>query len=236
MDRPRILWLDLARTAALVGMVIYHFSYDLVLFGRLAAEAVTSGPLRWLAVATAASFVGLAGVSLQVAHGRALRLTPFLKRLGLLVAAAAAISLLTWMWVPQSYIFFGILHSIAACSVLGLAFLRAPFWVTGLASAVVFAAPSYVALPLFDAPFLQWVGLGTYLPVSLDYEPIFPWFAAFLAGMTLAKLLEGTPALLPRPVSGVARWLAWPGQKSLWIYLAHQPVLIALLWLVFEAV
>lgn len=230
--RARILWLDLARTAALIGMIVFHFCYDLALFGLLSPAQVSGGFLRGLAVVVAASFVGLAGVSLQVAHGGGFRRNSFQKRLVLLVAAAAAISLLTFLTMPDTYIFFGILHSIALCSVLGLAFLRLPIWTTFIAAVTVLALPSIVSHPVFDAPLLLWTGLGTTLPVTLDYEPVFPWFAAFLVGMTLAKLGNGTPFMAPRVGTPIWRALGWPGRHSLWVYLAHQPILIALLWVV----
>lgn len=232
--RDRIIWLDVARTLAIAGMVIYHFCYDLVIFGLLEPALVTTGPLRSLAILVAASFIALAGVSLQVAQGSGIRWASFLRRLAVLVVAAVVISALTYVWVPNSYIFFGILHAIALFSVLGLAFLWLPFWVCTAAAVGVFVLPSNVSLSVFDYPLMNWSGLGTYIPPSLDYEPIFPWFAAFLLGMTAAKLMAGTRLLAARPVQGNWRLIAWPGQRSLWVYLAHQPVLIALIWLAIQ--
>jgi len=230
------LWLDLARSLALVGMIVFHFNYDLAMFGLIPAEQVTGGFLRGLAVVVAASFIGLAGVSLQVAQGAGLRAAPFVRRLALLVSAAGVISLLTYLWLPGSFIFFGILHSIALCSVLGLAFLRMPFWVTGLAALIVLWLPTVYEHVLFDRLWLQWTGLGTFVPLTLDYEPIFPWFAAFLAGMTFAKLTQKTPLMKRSNGTPLTRALAWPGRHSLWVYLAHQPILIAVLWLVLQVI
>ena len=105
--RPRIVWLDIARTIALVAMAIFHFCYDLAIFGLIDADTVVRGPLRIFAICIAGSFIALAGVSLQIAHGDGIRWNGFGRRLALLVTAAFAISVLTYIWVPHSYIFFG---------------------------------------------------------------------------------------------------------------------------------
>lgn len=57
-----------------------------------------------------------------------------------------------------------------------------------------------------------------------------PWFGAFLAGLALGR--TGLVQRLPvGPLfRGPARALAWAGRHSLPIYLAHQPVLMALVW------
>ena len=37
---PRLVVLDLARTAAVIGMVIFHFTFDLAMFGHIAPETL----------------------------------------------------------------------------------------------------------------------------------------------------------------------------------------------------
>lgn len=228
---PRIVWLDIARTTALICMAIYHFGYDLAMFGIVPASSVISGPMRIFAICIAASFLALAGISLQVAHGTTFKRHDFLRRLGLLVAAAAAISLLTYIWVPESFIFFGILHAIALFSVLGLAFLRVGAQFKLIAALAVLALPFAWRHPIFDMPLLWWTGLGQQTLRTLDYEPVFPWFAAFLAGMAFAHFWRDTSLFTLRTPSRSAAILSWPGRHSLWVYLSHQPVLVGLLWL-----
>ena len=79
--RPRIVWLDIARTIALVAMAIFHFCYDLAIFGLIDADTVVRGPLRIFAICIAGSFIALAGVSLQIAHGDGIRWNGFGRRL-----------------------------------------------------------------------------------------------------------------------------------------------------------
>jgi uncharacterized membrane protein len=70
---------------------------------------------------------------------------------------------------------------------------------------------------------------------SVDYVPLAPWLGPFLLGMALGRVgtRMGLWARLAAWRGG--RWaerIGWVGRQSLWIYLAHQPVLIAAIWAV----
>ncbi len=225
----RIIAVDLARTGALLAMVVFHATYDLALFGHLPADTVFTGIWPYWARGTAGSFLFLAGVSLWLGHGHGIRWGSFGKRLGVLVAAATAVSVGTFYGLGAGWIRFGILHSIALCSVIGLGFLRVPGLVTLGVAVAVFMAPSYLRDVAFNGPGWIWLGLGTERPPMADYEPVLPWLAPFLGGLGLAKLYGGRWDAWRGRMAGLA-WLAWPGQHSLVIYLAHQPLLIGLIW------
>lgn len=230
----RIEAIDAARGIALLAMVSYHFTWDLEFFGYVTPGLTAFGGWKIYARCIASSFLFLVGVSLMLAHGNGIRWQGFGKRFAMIVAAAAAISIATWFATPGSFIFFGILHHIALASVLGLVFLRFPAWALALAAVLVAAAPHFLRMPAFDHPALWWLGLSTVSPRSNDYVPLFPWFAAVLAGMATARFASDS-GLLARlggelPQRG-ARPLVKIGQHSLAFYLIHQPVLIACLWL-----
>lgn len=230
---PRLAVLDLARTAALGAMALYHFVYDLELFGHLAPGTAVSGGWRLLAIGTAASFLFLAGTSLWLAHGRGIAWAGVRSRLARVGGAAALISLVTWIAMPQAFIFFGILHAIALCSLVGLLALRAPVAVLlGLAFAALLA-PEFARHPVFDTPLLWWTGLQTVPVRSVDYVPLMPWLAPFLLGLAAGRLGTTTglwKRLAARSMPDWAWRLGWPGRHSLAIYLLHQPILIALVW------
>ncbi|ASY56127.1 membrane protein [Sinorhizobium sp. CCBAU 05631] len=237
MRRGRIDLLDALRGLALVAMAIYHFTWDLEFFGYVAAGTAGTGGWRLFARLIASSFLFLAGYSLVLGHSPKFRARPFLKRFAKIAGAAALISIATFFAIPQSFIFFGILHAIAAASLVGILFLRLPAPASFLAAAAAFAAPLYLRSAFFDAPALWWVGLSETIPRSNDYVPLLPWLAPFLIGLGTAKLFH---AML------IARWrtaksdegngklwikpLAIAGRHSLAIYLIHQPLLIGLVY------
>lgn len=229
----RIELIDLARGAALVAMAIYHFTWDLEFFGYVEPGLTAYGGWKFFARSIASSFLFLAGVSLVLAHGERFRRRSFLKRLAQVAGAALAISLVTWLATPGSFIFFGILHQIALASVLGLAFLRLPWPVILAAAAFFVAGPHFLRTTFFDHPAWWWVGLSSSNPRSNDYVPLFPWFGAVLAGTAIARLAKSAgwfDSLAGVQSGNWSRPLRFAGRHSLFVYLIHQPVLIACLW------
>ena len=233
---PRIPLIDQLRALALIAMAIYHFTWDLGFFGYVEPDTATTGGWKIFARVIAGSFLFLTGFSLVLGHINGFRARPFLIRLGKIGLAAAAITIATWFAFPETFIFFGILHAIAAASVIGLLFLRLPIVVTLLAAAAAIVAPLYMRAPFFDHPALGWVGLSVDVPRSNDYVPLLPWLAPVLLGIVLGKLFVASP--LPERLAGFGGqtkvwWkslLEKAGRHSLAIYLIHQPVLIALVY------
>ena len=227
----RLVLIDMARTLALLGMIAFHFRFDLVMFGLLPPEILATGLFYWHARLVAGSFLFLAGLSLWLAQGTALRWPSFWRRLAKLAAAAALVSAATWLALPQAWIFFGILHSIALGSVLALPFLRAPALLTlTTGAAVMAAAPVLAPILQWNHPALRWIGMQTLPTETMDLEPVFPWFGVMLLGLGCGRLLADHWHRLHLPASRVWHILAWPGRHSLAIYLIHQPVLLGLIW------
>ncbi len=230
----RLHLIDAARGIAIAAMVVYHFSWDLRHFGYIAADVTHDPGWRLFARSIAGSFLFIVGVSLVLASRSGFRAGRYLRRLALIAASAAAITIVTYLVFPDSYVFFGILHHIAVASVLGLAFVNAPIWLVAAAAVASFLAPAYLAGPAFDPPAMVWLGLATYIPRSNDFVPLFPWFGVVLAGIVAARLARWLPkglaavaGLSPR----IATPLVWAGRHSLVIYLLHQPILFGLVFL-----
>jgi uncharacterized membrane protein len=227
----RVIGLDLARSLALLAMAAFHFGRDLEVLGLVPPGSTHGGAWDLAARGIAGSFVFLAGVSLWLAHGTGLRPRAFFRRLGALVLAAAAVSLITYLAMPAMWVRFGILHSIALSSVLALPFLRLPWPATAAAAAAVVWIGPALRSPAFDGAGWLWSGLGTRPPPMMDYEPMVPWLAPMLLGVAAARAAGPRfwAAARGRTGSPALDRLAWAGRHSLAVYLLHQPVLIGLI-------
>ena len=230
--------LDAARGVALVAMAVFHLTWDLSLFGLIETDPGSAPAWRLFAHAIAGSFLVMVGISLVLAHGAGVRRRPFLRRLAVLTLAAATVTVATWFVFPDTFIYFGILHAIALSSLLALPFLRAPSFLVLAAALLCIVAPELWRSPDLNGPALLWLGLGTAIRPTNDYEPILPWFGYVLVGVAAARLL--LPRLPSLPAwwrdSRIGQLLALAGRHSLTVYLVHQPVLFGLVWLAAQVV
>ncbi|PDV89818.1 hypothetical protein CO652_05560 [Rhizobium sp. H4] len=234
---PRIGLLDTARGIALIAMASYHFSWDLEFMGYLAPGTAETGWLKIYARAIATTFLFIVGVSLVLSSTPTIRWPSFWKRLGMIAAAAAAISIVTRIAMPDGWIYFGILHCIAALTLIGIVFIRLPLAVTLVVTLALLAAwitdnfgtPGLLRSSFFDPRYLAWIGLAEMPQRSNDYVPLFPWATPFFAGLSIASIAirTGLPHRLAALVTG-SWWPARLGRHSLAFYLIHQPVLIAI--------
>lgn len=228
--RRRLLWLDLSRALALLAMIVFHFARDLEIFGLLPPGTTAAGGWAIFARTIAGSFIFLSGVSLVVAHSTGFRPKSWARRLAIISGAALLVTVATYATFPDRYIYFGILHCIAACSVVGTVMLRAPAsLLCAIAVLILFADVSWDTGP-FSSLWLAWTGLTLTTRPSLDFLPMIPWLSAFLAGMAFAKILLETTRDLAVRSKVVVRYATWLGRHSLAVYLVHQPVLLAIIW------
>jgi len=231
--------LDALRGLALLWMACFHFGFDLS-NERLIDANFYSDPL-WTTQRTCilSMFLLCAGAGQAVATAQGQSWPRFWRRWAQIVACAALVSVGSWLMFPHSYIYFGVLHGMAA--MLVLARLSAPLgpWLWPLGALIV-ALPQWVSHPFFDTRLTNWVGLVTHKPVTEDYVPLMPWLGVMLWGMAGTQwLLAHRPASLRSshsPISGdntvlsrVHRGLSTLGQWSLTFYMVHQPVLIGAL-------
>jgi uncharacterized membrane protein len=235
-ERQRIILIDVARGLALAAMAIYHFTWDLEFFGYVERGTAAVGGWKIFARLIAGSFLFLVGVSLVLGHGNGIRWRSFGIRLAMIAAAAALITIATYVAIPDRFIFFGILHNIAVSSVMGLLFVRLPAVIGLVAGLVVLFAGPHISAPFFNYGPLLWLGLSTDSVLSNDYVPVFPWTGVVLLGVGAAKLAAGFGlfawlASIYRIEKGPGKPLAFAGRHSLAVYLLHQPVLIGLVFL-----
>ena len=231
---PRIALLDVARGVALIGMTVFHFAYDLVLFDLQESGYTNQFHWKYLAKSVATTFLLVTGASLYLAHVDRIRWRGWSRRFLKIAAGALAITIATWFAVPESFVFFGILHVIALASVIGLVFVQLPWWISVASGLAILAINSTIHMELLNAPFWHWTGLSEVTPRSIDYFPVFPWLAPALLGIGAARLLHQlellNPLAIPQLNGPGGRFLRFLGRNSLVYYLLHQPVLVGFLW------
>ncbi len=236
--KERFYEIDVLRGCAIVSMVIYHLLYDLSAFGNLKLELYRGGWLyfqRYIAI----SFLGLAGVSLYLSYERlkqktgAAQLGHFIKRGMIIFLWGMVISAVTYIFLGQAYVRFGILHCIGTCIIIGTLFLR--FRVPSLPLGVVFIASGWwLYRKAFPFAYLLWLGFKPYRFYTVDYFPLLPWLGVFLLGVFLGeKLYAGYRRRFTIPDYSrfpIFAALGFLGKHSLTIYLVHQPAILALLF------
>ncbi len=229
--------MDALRGAAVVAMILYHLSYDVAFFGLFDVGVFRDGLGLYAGRAIGASFIFLAGLSLTLSYARSAKnLSPgrslygkFLKRGARIFSYGMAITLATWLLVPEEMIVFGILHLIGFSVAATYPLLRLKLANAALGAGVILVG---VSLPEVRVghPWLAWLGVEPDF-FMIDYWPIFPWFGVALLGVCAGNLLypHGRRRYGLPPDPPAARGLAFLGRHSLPIYLLHQPVLVAAL-------
>lgn len=232
----RNVLLDLSRGSAVWLMILYHFAWNLNDFG-IADIDLFDNPI-WFAMRTFILFLFLliAGISMVLAHGKVQYWRAFWRRWIAITTGAAIVSFGTLLVMPQVYVFFGVLHCIALTSLLAFPFLKTNLIFTVLVATLFVILPTIAADPLFNQPLLQWTGLVTTKPESIDYVPIFPWAGIVLFGIACCRWHQKF-VLIPFhdwcPKGRVNMVTQWVGRNALLVYLLHQPVLVGLVWLLY---
>jgi len=236
---PRLPLIDALRGFAVAQMIVYHFIYDLNYFGWAKLAMTRDQPWVGWRTAIVTQFLLLVGVGLvlrstrHATQGAGTR--EFWRRWAQVAGAAALVSAGSWFVFGPRYIWFGILHFIAAALVIGRAAVPLGVWNIALGIAVIVVGKSF-ADPFFDPTPLNVLGFAHGKPRTEDYVPVFPWLGVVLIGIGLAVWWQRRGfALAPsleRLNAAPPRLLLLLGTWALTVYLVHQPLLMGLLWLV----
>lgn len=228
--------LDVARGVAIVAMILYHFVWDLRFLGLIDSHLAGAPAMRLAAHAIGSAFLLVAGVAMVLAHRGRFSPSAFRRQFARVALGAAAVTMATAYFTPEAPVTFGILHALAVGVLVAAPFARARWFVTAPVAVAMIAAPALWRSALFDDPLWQWIGLGLETPLTFDWRPALPWVGVMLAGVAAARTPFGQATLIRAAVwradDRPTRALAAAGRRSLAIYLLHQPLLLAVLWLV----
>jgi uncharacterized membrane protein len=226
---PRLVAIDALRGFGLGMMIAYHFAFDLSWF-RVVGIDFNNDPF-WLAARDliVAWFLFLVGASLVLAQRAQQTQHAFWRRIALIVFCAALVTTASYVTFPKSFITFGILHCIAVASLLARPLVGRPRVALLLGIAIIVAGAT-LKFPVFDTPWLNWIGMMTHKPPTEDFVPLFPWLGVVLAGVAAGAWVAGSGRASVGSLSRYApHWLAFVGRHSLLVYMVHQPILVGIL-------
>ncbi len=233
--------IDFLRGLAIIMMAVFHLLYDLTYFGGYNLH-LHSGFWLYFARATATIFIFLVGVSLTLSFSRSDKIQNLRKKLYLkylkrglrIFSWGLIITLMTWIFLREGFVLFGILHLIGISIVLAYPFLKLRYWNLLLGIAFI-ALGIHLKNFTFGFPWLVWLGFVPDHFYTVDYFPIFPWFGVVLIGIFFGNLLypDYTRKFNLYDLSNFnfIGLFCFLGKHSLIIYLIHQPILIILLYL-----
>ena len=230
----RLEIVDFFRGIFLIAMTIFHFVFDLQLFGLVDSGFVSQPYWKYFARVTAASFLFLVGFNLVLAHTNRINWFPLGIRLAKIATAALSVTVVTLVFTPEQFIYFGILHHIAFASIVCLCFLKANIYHLIIMAVFTLILPVCFKSHIFDFSFLTWIGLSRVIQPSSDFVPVLPWISAVFTGMFCARLCFKKNLLQHlndlKISDTYAGWIKFMGRHSLIYYLVHQPILIVVIY------
>ena len=235
----RVDVVDALRGVAITMMIAYHVCFDLTFFHW--TDWAMLDDARWIAWRSGivTSFLFVTGLSLALRDERDQRTQTgwldraFLRRWAQVAGAALLVTVGSMLLFPDRFIYFGVLHFVAAAMWICRRAPRLGGWAVAMGLAAI-ALGLTVAHPAFDPRAIDWIGFATVKPITEDYVPLFPWIGVVLVGCGLGAWWGRRRFALSTPLA--AAWSASPrpirvglatmGRWSLTIYLLHQPLLM----------
>ena len=168
--------LDILRGLAVVLMILFHLNYSLVhIFD---SEILNFSESFWYVIGkiSALSFILLAGFSYFLAekkYGKSIK-QKYLRYGCILGFLALCISLFTYLFFPEQFIAFGILHFFSLSFFLLPYITFLGYWLIILGGVIL--VYGIFLIPFIISPYFFAFGFQTREFFSADYYPLFPYF------------------------------------------------------------
>lgn len=230
--------LDKYRGFTIISMVLFHLCYDINLYTKLDwYNNIYINKIWQLSIAI--SFFIISGISSNFLNWKM-----NLKRGIIISILGILITLITFFFVPDQLIIFGVLNGLGLSMIL-ISFLQKHIKINKnllvifiILFAITYSLPSgkflskNIELSLYNKN-LFILGFPSNSFRSTDYFPIIPWFFAYMSGYIIGKILIEKNFYNHY---GKNSLLAKIGQNSLKIYLSHQIIIYAIVYFVFEII
>jgi uncharacterized membrane protein len=234
--------IDLLRGLAIIFMILFHFLYDLNFFLNTNYD-LNQGLFFYIGRLSAILFVFIAGLSLHISYSRVYNdlskneiILKFFKRGIKIFILGIIISIITFLYIPNGFIIFGVLHFIGISIILWIFFVR--FRVYNFIFGIIFIILGfYFRTTSFGNIFLLPFGFIPDNIWTIDYFPLFPWFGIILIGSAFGNIFypnfKRYFEINDFSNNFFVKKFCFLGRNSLIIYFFHQPIIIALLFLFF---
>lgn len=239
--KNRINIIDEARGLCIILVVIYHLFYSMTMvFGMDEFYDIFSVMRVWQPLLPA-MFILISGISLSLSRNN-------IKRGLILLLISAAITVILAVFMPSQIIWFGILHFLAVMNIVFGALKKHVDKIPAISGIIICALlflltynvhRGYLGIQgiwslklppvLYQTDFTAPLGFYSETFRSTDYCPLLPWTFMFLIGAILGRFTKSIPESLAKTH---IRPLAFIGRHTLIIYLAHQPVIVGILYLI----
>ncbi len=245
MKSKRYVLLDSIRGITLISMMIYHAVWDIVyIFGADWAWYESELAHIWQQ-SICWCFILLSGFCWSLGSKK-------LKRALTVLVAGCLVSVVTLIFMPRQAIMYGVLTLLGSCMLFMIPLDKVlkkchPVWGAVLSFSVFIlfkkvnrgilsiGSLELMRLPdsLYANSFTTYLGFTAPGFRSTDYFSMLPWFFLFLTGYFIYGIVE-KQELLKYLKGWKSVVTAWIGRHSLLIYMLHQPVIYAVLFVVFR--
>lgn len=228
--KKRIWELDALRGLCVIGMVAVHLVFDLAVMYRIVNWDLPdcfSFVQTWGGVL----FLLISGISATLGR-RSFRRGVLVFSCGMAVTAVTVAMYLLRMANSAIIIYFGVLQCLGVCMMLWPLFRKLPWSALSILGLAIVAVGLWLAnTSIVGTWYLMPLGLPWPGFATADYFPLLPNLGFFLLGGAIGRTAYGRQeSLLPKVNENAValRFLKWCGKNSLFIYLAHQPILAGL--------
>jgi uncharacterized membrane protein len=240
----RYYFFDELRGFFIILICLYHLMYDLAFIYPTRLGLSLYEKFGGYSILLASPFIIICGVSCFFSRSN-------LKRGLILIGISAVITIATLYFLPDSPIYFGILH-LLGFSVLIFIVLKKVIMKTNSAVGIFISALLFALT--FNLP-RGFLGFGIYklkipeflynlkylLPLGFfpkdfstaDYYPLIPFFFLFIIGAFIGKIVTNKKSL-PLIEKNLIPPLSFIGRRTLIIYILHQPIFLLILYVIFK--
>lgn len=246
-NKKRYTTIDILRGCALIAMILYHLLWDLVNIFDVSIEWFDSSFAHIMQQCIRNSFILLSGFCWALSNNK-------LKRGLIVFSASILITLGTKIFMPNAYILFGVLSLIGSAMLftipldkvyskmnayLGIILCLFLFYFTKNVGSGYLGFEDiiqiYLPLSLYNNHIGAYLGFPGAFFKSTDYVPIFPFVFLFWIGYFIYRICKEKDLL--KYFTGMkCEVLEYIGKHSLLIYMLHQPLIYAVLFVLFRLI